>query len=191
MTTSAMALKGSSVARSAARPAFDAGGRGQRVAAAGLLEAGEQRLVGGVEEEHAVMQAERREVFEDGPQGLEVVAPAHVGDDGGALDLGALVHEELDERADHLRRQVVDAEVARVLEDVHRRRLPGAGVAGDDDQVLKPRLGVRPPAVGAGLFFAGAVAAAEAQKRTRAARRAGGGGLPHVLHVLWLVGHRR
>ena len=36
------------------------------------------------------------------------------------------MHEQLDELADHLRRQVVDAEVAGVLEDVHRRRLAGA-----------------------------------------------------------------
>ena len=39
--------------------------------------------------------------------------------------------------ADHLRRQVVDAEVARVLEHVHRRRLAGAREARDDDEVLE------------------------------------------------------
>ena len=109
--------------------ALDGGRAGQRVAAAGLLEAGEDGVVVGVEEEDAVAQPERREVLEHGAQGLEVVAPAHVGDDGRALDLGALVHEQLDERADHLRRQVVDAEVAGVLEDVHRRRLARARVA--------------------------------------------------------------
>ena len=109
--------------------ALDARGRRQRVAPARLLKAGEQRVVGGVEEEHAMAQPERLEVLEHGAQRLEVVAAAHVGDDRGALDLRALVDEELDQRADHLGRQVVDAEVARVLEDVHGRRLAGARVA--------------------------------------------------------------
>ncbi len=112
----------------------------ERMAPARLLVAVDQRLLGGLEEQHVVIQPERVEIVDDGLQRLEVDAAAHVGDDGGALDLGALVHEQLDQRADHLRRQVVDAEVAGVLEHVHRRRLAGAGEAGDDDEVLQPRL---------------------------------------------------
>jgi hypothetical protein len=77
------------------------------------------------------------EVLEHRAQRLEVVAAAHVGDDGRALDLRALVDEQLDQRADHLGRQVVDAEVPGVLEDVHGRRLAGARVARDDDEVLE------------------------------------------------------
>ena len=76
------------------------------------------------------------EVAEHGLERLEVVAAADVGDDGRPLDLGAVVDEQLDERADHPRREVVDAEVAAVLEDVHRRRLAGAGEARDHDEVL-------------------------------------------------------
>jgi hypothetical protein len=129
---------------------LDARGGRERVAAAGLLEAGEQRVVRRLEEQDAVAQAERLEVLEHGAQRLEVVAPAHVGDHRGALDLRPLVDEQLDQPADHLGRQVVHAEVAGVLEDVHRRGLAGPRVPGDDDEVLEARLGVRPrrPAVG-------------------------------------------
>ena len=73
-------------------------------------------------------------------QVVEVLAAAHVGDDRGALDAAALVAEELAEAADHPRRQVVDAEVAAVLEGGDRLRLAGPRVAGDHDQV-DPLLG--------------------------------------------------
>ena len=155
ITRSARPRSGSSSSRSAATPAADAALGRERVAAAGLLVAGHQRLLGGLEEQHAVVQAQRVQVVDDRPQRLEVDAAAHVGDDRRALDLGALVHEQLDQRADHLRRQVVDAEVARVLEHVHRRRLAGAGEAGDHHQVLEARLEDRlaqtlPPAARSG-----------------------------------------
>ena len=52
------------------------------------------------------------------------------------LDLGPLVLEQLRELADHLRRQVVHAEVAGVLEAGHGLRLAGAREAGDDDEVF-------------------------------------------------------
>ena len=84
-----------------------------------------------------MVDAERVEVIHDRAQRLEVDAPADVGDDRRALDLRALVHEQLDQRADHLRGQVVDAEVARVLEHVHRGRLARAGEARDHDDVLQ------------------------------------------------------
>jgi hypothetical protein len=122
--------------------ALDARRRGQRVAAPGLLVAGEQRLVVGVEVEHAVAQPQRGEVLQHGAQRLEVVAPAHVGDDRGVLDLGALVDEQLDQAAEHLRGQVVDAEVAGVLEHRHGGRLPRAGQARDDHEVLEAGVGV-------------------------------------------------
>jgi len=112
--------------------------RGQRVAPTGLLVAVEQRLLVGVEEEHVMAHSQPVEIVEDGLQGLEVLAPAHIGDHRGALHLGALVDEELGQAADHLRGQVVHAEVAGVLEDIHRRRLARAGEAGDDHQVLQP-----------------------------------------------------
>ncbi len=118
----------------------DAALRGQRVAAAGLLVAGDERLLGGLQEQHVVAEPERVEIVDDCAQRLEVDAAAHVGDDGRALDPGAAVHEQLDERADHLGREVVDAEVAGVLEHVHRRGLSRAGEAGDHDEILQARL---------------------------------------------------
>ena len=72
-------------------------------------------------------------------QVVEVLAAAHVGDDRGALDAAALVAEELAEAVDHPRRQVVDAEVAAVLEGGDRLRLAGPGVAGDHDQASTSR----------------------------------------------------
>jgi hypothetical protein len=110
---------------------------------ASLLVAPQQRLLVGVEEEHAVGHAERAEVRQHRAQRLEELAAADVGDDGRTAHLGATVDEEVDEPADHLRRQVVDAEVAVVLEDVHRGRLAGPGEAGDDDEVLEARGPVR------------------------------------------------
>ncbi len=109
--------------------------RRQRVAAAGLLVAVDQGLLVGLEEEHGRFQPLGLEVVEHLQQVVEVIAAAHVGDDRGALDAAALVAEELAEAADHPRRQVVDAEVAAVLEGGDRLRLAGPGVTGDHDQL--------------------------------------------------------
>src|SRR3954469_23138438 len=98
---------------------------GERVAAARLLVAVEQHVLAGLEEEQAARRAARPELLEHLSEALEVRAAAHVAHDGGALDLAALVGEQLGERGDHLGRQVVDAEVARVLEAGHRLRLAG------------------------------------------------------------------
>ena len=126
-----------------ADPVDDPPFRRQRVAAAGLLVAVDQGLLVGLEEEHRRFQAVGLEVVEHLQQVVEVVAAAHVGDDRGALDAAALVAEELAEAADHPRRQVVDAEVAAVLEGGDRLRLAGARVAGDDDQ--RDLAGGQPP----------------------------------------------
>jgi hypothetical protein len=45
------------------------------------------------------------------------------------------VQEQLRERADHARREVVDAEVAGVVEHAERRGLAGAGEAGDHNEI--------------------------------------------------------
>src|SRR5206468_789463 len=73
------------------------------------------------------------QVLEDVQQLVEVLATANVGDDRGALHAAAGMAEQLAERVDHPRRQVVDAEVAAVLEGGDRLRLAGAGVPGDHD----------------------------------------------------------
>ncbi len=118
-----------------ADPVDDPALRGERMAAARLLVAVEQRLLVGLEEEQLRLQPVGAELVEHLDQPLEVLAAAHVGDDGGLLHPAALVAEELAEAADHPRRQVVDAEVAAVLEGGDRFRLAGAGVAGDQDQL--------------------------------------------------------
>ena len=65
----------------------------------------------------------------------EVLAAAHVADDRHLVDLAALAAEEVDQRRGQLRRQVVDAEVAGVLEGVDGLRLARARKAGDDDEL--------------------------------------------------------
>src|SRR5271166_615257 len=112
------------------------------MAPARLLVASHERLLGRLEEQHVVAQAERVEVVDDRAQRLEVDAAADVGDDGRALDLRTLVDEQLDQRADHRRREVVYAEVAGVIEHVHRGRLARAREAGDHDEILQARLAV-------------------------------------------------
>ena len=71
-----------------------AGGR-QRVAAAGLLIAGQERLLVGLEEQHAGVDAGALELADDLDEAGEVAAPARVGDDGRPLHLRPLVHEQL------------------------------------------------------------------------------------------------
>jgi len=148
-------------------PGGHAARRRERVAPARLLVTRQQRLLVGLEEQHTAAQPQRREVVEHRGQRLEEVAAAHVGDDGGALDLRSLVHEELDERADHLRRQVVHAEVAGVLEDVHGGRLAGAGVARDDDEVLQPRVGEDAGRPGGGALARGALGGGHVREGSR------------------------
>ena len=111
-----------------------------------LLVPPQEGVLVGVEKQHPMDDPARVEIVEDAAERLEEVARTHVGDDRRAPHLRALVHEQVDEAADHLGRQVVDAEVAVVLEDVHRRRLARAGEPRDDDEVLEAlrRRGGRP-----------------------------------------------
>ena len=91
---------------------------GGRVTTARLLEAPHQRLVGGLEEDERVLDAALVQLVEQLLEAAEVLAAADVADDRHAVDLAALAAEEVDERRHELRRQVVDAEVAGVLERV-------------------------------------------------------------------------
>jgi hypothetical protein len=106
------------------------------MAAPGLLEAVDQHRLGGLQVQEAVRHAALVEVVEDAHEVVEVAAAAHVGRHRRALHLGALMAEQVRQRSDHLGRQVVDAEVAGVLEGGHRLRLAGPGEAGDHDEVL-------------------------------------------------------
>ena len=109
----------------------------QRVPAARLLEPPHERLVGGLEEHERVLDAALVQLVQQLLELLEVLAAAHVADDGDPVDLAALAAEQVDQRRHQLRRQVVDAEPAGVLERVHRLRLPGAGQAGDDHELQR------------------------------------------------------
>src|SRR4051794_1341907 len=112
------------------------------MAPARLLVAVDQRLLVGGEEHDPVYDPAGRQGIDHGRQRGQVLAPARVAHHRRQLDLGALQHEQLRQRADHLRREVVDAEVARVLEDVHGARLARPGEARDDHEVLEVGSGV-------------------------------------------------
>src|SRR5688500_6049749 len=119
--------------------------------AARFLEAVDQGLLAGLQEEHLRLQSVLVELLEHRVELLEVVAAAHVGDHGRALDGAPVVAEELAQGADHPRREVVDAEEAGVLEGGDRLGLAGAGVARDDEELdrLGEQLGLgsgHPPA---------------------------------------------
>ena len=140
ITRSARERSGSSRARSEATPAATLPWGASGMAAAGLLIArgrASARRPPRTARGESMPSASRSSIT--AVQRLEVNAAAHVGDNGGALDLGALVNEQLDQRADHLRGEIVHAEVAGVLEHVHRRGLAGARIARDDNEVLQTR----------------------------------------------------
>jgi hypothetical protein len=109
---------------------------GERVAAACLLEAVDEHVLGRLEVQQPVRDTAAVEVVHHSRQAVEEAATAHVRGHRGPLDLAALVAEEVGKRADHPGRQVVDAEVTGVLEGGHRLRLAGAGEAGDEHEVL-------------------------------------------------------
>jgi hypothetical protein len=106
------------------------------VTPARLLVAVDEHVVRGLEEEDAMRGPAGVELVEHARQLLEVLARAHVRYDGGPVHLAAVVLDELGERGDHLRRQVVDAEVPRILEARHGLRLPGAREPCDQDEVV-------------------------------------------------------
>ena len=71
---------------------------------------------------------------EDLRERREEVAFAHVDDDRDLLDVAAGAQRQLRQRRNQRRRQVVDAEVAEILERADRLRLSRAGQPGQDDE---------------------------------------------------------
>ena len=76
---------------------------------------------------------------------VEHLAFADVDHDRGARDFVAGAQRQLGEHRQERHRQVVDAEVAEVLERADRLRLAGAGEAGEDDEARGDGRARRPP----------------------------------------------
>ena len=109
--------------------------RTQRVAAARGLVTGDELVVRSVEEQHAHVDSLALELLDLALQIGEEIAVARVAHHGKAparigLAGHALKREQIPDEA---RRQVVDAEEAQVLEDVHRLSAPSAAHTRDDD----------------------------------------------------------
>ena len=128
---------------------------GQRVAAAGALEAADQHLVGRLEEED--LDRGRRSSGAGSTAWAKSsswppLAPDHEGD---PLGLGPGRGDQLGDLGDQGGRHVVDHEPAEVLERGRRLGPAGAGQPGDDDE-----LGHRPIVAGARRFGGGVRVAA-------------------------------
>ena len=109
----------------------------ERMAPATGLVARDELLVGGVEEDDAMVDAPAVEGVELRGEPGEEVAVARVAHHGeAAFSVGLPRHAgELEQVADEARRQVVHAEVAQILERVHGLRTARATHAADDDEL--------------------------------------------------------
>ena len=105
----------------------------QRVRPADGLEPADQRRVVRLEEEQPQLRPVAGRVRVAVLQLREQLAAAHVDDDRDAGEALVGVAGEVEQRPQHLRRQVVDDVPAEVLEGVAHRRAAGAGHAGDDE----------------------------------------------------------
>ena len=109
--------------------------RRQRMRPPRLAEAPHERGVARLEEDqHRIEPRHLPQPLEDLRERRQEVALAHVDDDGDLADVAAGAERQLRERRDQRRRQVVDAEVAEILERADRLRLAGARQAGEDDE---------------------------------------------------------
>ena len=115
---------------------------------------------------------------QDARELAEEAALADVDDDAPPSAARRLRGATARQRRDQLRRQVVDAEVAEVLERANRLRLAGAGQAGEDDE-RAPRAG----------FAVAAPSAARPRAHFVSARRAASGARPS--RALEPLGQRR
>ena len=135
MMRSARSRTASTSFRSAAMPSATGPHLGERMATARLLEATDERAVVGGEEQDAERMTNEFEVVELGGKLLEEVAAADVAHDGDAAHAATGKRGERHELSDERGRQVVDAEVAEVLEGVDRLAPAGAGHARDEDEI--------------------------------------------------------
>ena len=132
--SSAISRIGVMPARSSRMPSLTDRSRRQRMRPPGLAEAPDQRRVAGLEEDqHRIQAAHLAQLLEDLRERRQEVAFAHVDDDRDLVDVAA-AHRQLGQRRDQRRRQVVDAEVAEILERADRLRLSRSREPGQDDE---------------------------------------------------------
>ncbi len=112
---------------------------GERVAVARLREAPDEDLVARLEEEHLRPEPAALERAAHRRQGHDRVAGPHVEDDRGLLEPLAILRDELRQLGQELARQVVDADVAEVLEQLRGRGLARPGQPAQDHDVLAGR----------------------------------------------------
>ena len=110
-------------------------GLGQRVAAAVLVVAAHEDLVGGVQKDHLAGELVLAQLREGLRDLVEEALAAQVARDGQVAAHARVDAHELGQLEYEARRQVVYAEVAHVLEDVERLRAAATAHAGDHDDV--------------------------------------------------------
>ena len=108
----------------------------ERVAVAGLREAPDQDLVAGLEEEDLGLDPAALEGAAHGGQGQRCIAGAHVEDDRHPLESLTVLRDQLGQPGQQLPRQVVDAGVAEILEELRRGRLARSRQPAQDHDVL-------------------------------------------------------
>ncbi|MCY1346899.1 hypothetical protein D9M69_329970 [compost metagenome] len=109
---------------------------GQWMAPAGLGEALEQGLVVGIEEQHVTVDMPGADLVEQFGKALQLAGQVACVDRHGdqRLEQFGVQQGALGQFRQQQRRQVVDAVVAVVLQDIEGGALAGAGAAADDDQ---------------------------------------------------------
>ena len=124
-------------ARSSRMPSLAERTRGQRMGPARLAEPPHERRVAGLEEDqHRVQPGHLPQPTEDPGKRREEIALTDVNDDGDLLDVAAAPQRQGRHCRNQRRRQVVDAEVAEILERADGLRLAGPGEPGEHDERL-------------------------------------------------------
>ena len=136
ITSSAIAFRSASARRSAAIPSgTDPAVARERVAAARLGVAADERVVRGVEEEDLDVVPLLPHLLDDARRVGEEPPLARVDHERDARDLAGGVPGQLEELLEEEDGEVVDAVEPGVLERAQRGRLPRPGHAGEDDDL--------------------------------------------------------
>ena len=121
--------------RSSRMPSLTERSGRQRMRTPRLAESPHQRRVARFEEnQHRVQPRHLAQPPEDLRERRQEAALADVDDDRDLLDVAAGAQRQLRQRRDQRGRQVVDAEVAEILQRANRLRLARSGQTGEDDE---------------------------------------------------------